>query len=844
MDAMCRRRTAAAVARMQRMLAACLLLALVALLLPRPAHAAGGWFQWLFGDTAAPKIERSVPEPGEPTAEPQAPLTFTATDPLQFGRVLSFLDPASLVVSVDGSERSAETRFEPGGIATIVPWFPARTGTIRFTPATPLAEGERTITVRMSDGAGNGGSIESPLLVDSRPPSVLAQSPSDGATLTALDTPIVIAVEDEGVGIDWSSLTVEVAGHSPSVEMDEDSGRVTLTPQPEWSEGDLSVAVSVSDLLGNAAVVSIPYIVAPDVGLAVAVDVAPDSGPAPLTVNFAPDVTTDTAIQYYRWDFNGDGTIDRSEPIGRDQTFTYNESGTYEATLTVTDARGDEASAKVTVRVGNAPPEVTATAAPSNGAPPLAVSFTAVASDRDGIKSFEWDFEGDAVFDRTTTGGTTEYTYATEGAFQPRVRVTDTLGAATVVAVPSLEVRVVEGAPTVTASASPMSGDAPLTVRFDASASDPGGAAITQWAWDFDGDGTVDYTAADDPATTFDYTATGTFYPRVMVTADDGDTSSDVVRITVDAAFDLGVSTDTIDAQLGESVTVETALGGDTRVSVVIERPSGQRISTLVPWQLRRAGEYSDSWGGTDDGGVPVSEGEYRAVLLYEIDGIEHRLDPGAITGGREYNPTRNRMPNRFAPFAGEPLDITFTLPEASRVTAFVGRYDVDTRLVTFYQRQPLGRGSHTIYWNGTNNDGELIHPPPGDDFLIGLFAFSLPDNAIYVRSGVHVTGLEANPPIYTPTGSDPDGPATSDLAFDLSRAGDVELTIHDADAGAFVDWRLYTDLEKGANTIEWDGRTGDGTFVAPGRYRLGLSGVDERGGRTTTLYTLQRIYY
>lgn len=818
-----------------------LLAGLLTLAVPTSALAYNGFFSWLPRDTAAPEITQSSPPRNTPTADPLQTVTYSVSDPIQFGRLLTFLDQDSLMLAVDGMDRRIETTFEPAGLARWIPWFPARRGTITFSPTTPLSEGEHTLIVRMADGAGNVGTSESTLLVDTLPPEVAAADPAAGATIADITMLITLEVSDAGAGVDWSTLAIDVNGGDPQVSIDEEEGVVMLTPSDEWSEGELTVTVSVADVLDNETQVTLSYVVMPDVDLAVGVRAVPSAGPAPLTVTFSPEITTDTAIESYSWDFNGDGSFDRTEPIGREQRFTYQDPGTYQATLRVIDSRNEQVSATATIQVGNAPPQVNATAEPSNGAPPLAVTFSTAAADRDGIASYEWDFEGDGTFDRTTETGATAYTYATEGTFQPRIRVTDFRGAATTVAVPSVAVRVTEGAPSVTATASPTSGEVPLTVSFNATASDPDGLAITQWAWDFDRDGANDFTSPTSAAATFDYMAPGTYYPRVTVTAEDGGTSSDVIKVKVEAFFALSLSTDTIDTELGETVAVETTLGGDTRVSVVIERPSGEVVATLVPWQLRQAGRYSDAWSGLADDGALVSEGEYRAVLLYEIDGVERRLDLGG-TDGREYNPNRNRLPNTFAPFAGDPLEITFSLPEASEVTAFVGRFDVNTRLVTFYQRDALGRGSHTIVWNGTDAEGRLIQPPPGDEFLFGIFAFSLPDNAVYVRSGVHVTDLEASPPIYTPT--EKSGNARSRLTFELNRSGGVELAIYNADSGGLVDRLYFGGLDAGENTIEWDGRNGEGVFVAPGKYRLGVAGVDARGGRTPMLYTVQRIYY
>ena len=299
--------------------------------------------------------------------------------------------------------------------------------------------------------------------------------------------------------------------------------------------------------------------------------------------------------------------------------------------------------------------------------------------------------------------------------------------------------------------------------------------------------------SAATPATSYTYTAPGTFFARVRVTAADGGTAEDVVQIVVLPSVSLSVSTDTIDPNLA-SAGVRTVLGGDTRVSVVIENRSGDPVKTLVPWGVRAAGTYTDDWDGDDEAGAVVAEGDYYAVLLYEVDGVVSRLDLRQTTGGSQFNPPRSRLPSRFQPFANNPLTINFTLSRAAEVTAFMGRFFVNTRLVTFLERRPLGRGTHTIVWNGENGDGQLIHPPGSDRFLFGIFGFTLANNAIYVRSGAHVSGLSVAPAIFDPTAHvDDQGTAEQSLlSFSLNKAADLELMVSNAETG-FRSITVYT---------------------------------------------------
>lgn len=579
----------------------------------------------------------------------------------------------------------------------------------------------------------------------------------------------------------------------------------------------------------------------------------PDNGPAPLSVTFIPDVTTNTAIERYQWDLDGDGSFERSETVGRNQQYTYGEPGDYEATLRVTDSRGEVVDGTVKVTVANSPPKITsAEASPSTGELPLAVQFRVTAEDSDGIESVAFDLEGSGTYDITeNTNGTsitvtTAHVYEDEGNFQPRIMVTDGLGETATASFPTLEVRALEeGSPSVTALASPQSGKAPLEVSLGATASDPDGLEMTTWEWDLDGDGTYDMQSTASPEVTHTYQRPGTYFPRVRVTAEDDQTAEDVVRIQVTADFDLTVSVDTIDATLGGTVSINTELGGDVSMSLVLETPSGSVARTLVPWTERALGQYSDTWDGMDDEGVPVKEGQYRAILLYQIDDEIRRLDAGVGTGGRQYNPSRSRIPSSFKPLAGEPLKVTFTLPRASEVTAFMGLFRVNTRLVTFMQREVLGKGTHEITWNGENDSGALIELPSNESFLFGIWGWYLPDNAIFVRSGAHVTSLNVTPKILVPSSrAREESNREARLDFTLEGQAEIEVTIDNTETGTQVLKQTYPAFEEGENSITWDGRGSDGNYVAPGTYRIGITAIDGQNHRSMTVFGLQQVYY
>jgi PKD repeat protein len=148
------------------------------------------------------------------------------------------------------------------------------------------------------------------------------------------------------------------------------------------------------------------------------------SGEAPMSVSFSGTGSdADGTISAYSWQFGDGHTSAEQNP-----QHTYDIPGTYTATLTVTDNDGAPASASVSIQVlaANKPPVASAGANPTSGAPPLAVAFTASASDPDGaIASYRWDF-GDGL---SSSQPNPSHTYSVAGAYTATLTVTDNGGA-------------------------------------------------------------------------------------------------------------------------------------------------------------------------------------------------------------------------------------------------------------------------------------------------------------------------------------------------------------------------------------------------------------------------------
>jgi PKD repeat protein len=296
-------------------------------------------------------------------------------------------------------------------------------------------------------------------------------------------------------------------------------------------------------------------------------------GGEPLTVaftglsSFDPDDTN--TITAYSWDFNdtGTGPEDPADCTDVDSTaaspaHTFPEVGTYLVCLTVTDDEGLTNTAHLQIIVGGSdiPPVAVLNASPTFGDAPLTVAFDATGSgDPDntdppaGIVLYEYCFDSAAsptdcsAWASPDASGATltsvNNTYTTNGPYIAKLRVTDDEGSTNVT---SVLISVGQNPPPVAdIQASPttciLSGTS-LTcpIALDACASDdpdnPGNSdGITDYSWDFNGDG--DYSDASgvefsspssegSTGTTCSQTVTyilpGTYVVSVRVTDDDG----------------------------------------------------------------------------------------------------------------------------------------------------------------------------------------------------------------------------------------------------------------------------------------------------------------------------------
>jgi PKD repeat protein len=274
----------------------------------------------------------------------------------------------------------------------------------------------------------------------------------------------------------------------------------------------------------------------PNAPLAAVIAASPGlTGQAPFSVAFSGSQSTGP-ISSYAWDF-GDG----ESAAGATASHTYQSTGSYTATLTVSDAAGttSQSTANLTITESSQPPPPAQTApvpvissSASVGDAPLTVQFdgSGSTSAQLPIVSYAWDF-GDGA---SATGATVGHTYAIVGTFTSELTVTDSAGLTASTSTPVLVTAPppVENKPPVASfTASTTSGKAPLAVTLDASGSTDEDGTISAYLWNF-GDGS----AASGVTSQHTFTESGEFTVSLEVTDDKGEKSTSTKLVSVQPA--------------------------------------------------------------------------------------------------------------------------------------------------------------------------------------------------------------------------------------------------------------------------------------------------------------------
>jgi flagellar hook assembly protein FlgD len=563
-----------------------------------------------------------------------------------------------------------------------------------------------------------------------------------------------------------------------------------------------------------------------------ATDVAPaDTVPPVLTIEPANGSTVNTTTPLIKISYadNGSG-IDvatyTTKLNGVDYTnlFTITPTeATYVAPLgggqhtieaTIKDKKGNLAQATSTFRVSafRALPQAT----PTSGTVPLVVNFTTKAEYTDGaIIRYRWDFRGDGIYDTNDPGARNySHTYTIKGTFNATLEVLNDKGQIATAVIP---ITVTSRPPVPSASINPSNGAVPLQVNLFGSATDADGT-IVRYEWDFEGDGTYDFTSTTTGNTSHTYAGEGTFNAVFRVTDNDGLTATAVATATAVRVGPPGSPTATITVpNAPRTVTAPTTVafngtgsaGGDPGASIV-----------RYEWDFNGDGVYEFSSPTTASTSFQyTSPGTFTAALRV--------TDDSGLTGIDTVDITVNILAtlsilgdNTCRPHQGGTVTVRTTLGGPTRVTLILkDRSGATVRTLVSGLDRPAG--TYSDLWDCTDASANVVR----ENVYYAVLQY-VAGGEVRTVDHTNTTGGALSGWEYLMEGQNcfscnyifrPLQDDLLDATFTIPAASEMSLSIRlfnrvDEVVSVF-DRRLYG---TGTHNIQWDGADVQGRLVAP----------------------------
>ena len=495
------------------------------------------------------------------------------------------------------------------------------------TSATGSDDGTDTLIFTWNFGDGTQvvtGPSVSHVYADQGTYSVLLTLTDDGgATDTSTSTVIVGNVNpvltfsnfpaggNEGATLVFEAAATDVISDPLTYTWDFADGTVTVGPSVTHvfaDQGSYNVNLTVTDGDGGSATVSqvVPLLnVDPQIANVV-IPAAGGEGQSIAMSAGAVDAAGDAMT--FTWDY-GDGTSDTyALPLGNNTsptTHAYDDEGTYQIVITVTDGDGgSDVFNQSVITVSNLDPVVSSFIV-SDGNEGDALSYSVVATDAPGDPlTYEWDF-GDGT---TAVGPTATKTYTDDGDFTVTMTIQDDgEGGETIVTDVANIANVAPTLVTVTAATNGGEGEA---LVFEVVADDVGIDDLPDltatWDW---GDGTSDVGAS----VTHAWIDQGTWPVTLTVDDQDGGTVSQTMTVVTDNVAPTITSTPPTNAVQGALYTYQVVVNepGDDVLTFAVapSAPAGMTMNSATGL-IEFTATYAQSLAGPYTVVISVDDGE------------------------------------------------------------------------------------------------------------------------------------------------------------------------------------------------------------------------------------------
>jgi PKD repeat protein len=376
------------------------------------------------------------------------------------------------------------------------------------------------------------------------------------------------------------------------------------------AEGTYRIAVEIRDSRNQIASSSRFIVVNNPPAASISVEPAITLPGAPVKLDASKSADTrDRPDQLaVRWDVNNDGIWDipRGGSFSHEKQITYawENPGTYKVIVQVRDSLGAMDTAAVQVRVTNRI-MIDSLSGPASASVGDTVQFTChVTKGEFPVTSYAWSFDGDTVYEKETGTSSVRYAFTGSGAKKVVCKITDQKGftarkeraisiAGAVTAAPEIEA----GGPYVAAVNSMFS------VEGAARSKD---SKITNYSWDFDGDGKPEWNSATNTKASHTFTRAGKHTIIFAITTDDGAIVYDSAIVTVSNKGPVAKAGADIVVRANKKVTLK-GTGEDSDGNIV-----------KYEWDFDNDGTFD--WSSAETGEVEHAFANYSYAILRVTD--------------------------------------------------------------------------------------------------------------------------------------------------------------------------------------------------------------------------------